>query len=69
MIVQTLGEETMLLVAEGEVVALPASPGDVIRVRMMNGYVVLDRLARAEYDKRYGVGGVGGSVTPVLGNP
>ncbi len=59
----------MARVLEGGVVALPASPGFVVRVRLVNGRVVLDKLTTEKYTERHGVGGVGGSGKPALDNP
>jgi len=53
----------------GGVLTLPAASGDVLRVRYVNGSVVVDRMLEDDYNRRYGTAGVGGSEIPATINP
>ncbi len=69
MALKRIDELAMSRVLDGGVVALPAAPGYVVRVRVVNGRVVLDKITQEAYTKRHGEGGVGESVKPALDNP
>ncbi len=64
-----LDEQAMDRILRGGVESLSALPGYVIRVRLVNERVVLDRITEEVYNKRHGQSGVGGSATPTLDNP
>lgn len=64
-----LDELAVARILDGGVVALSADPGNVLRVRLVNGMMVIDKLPEAVYTERHGQGGVGGSVISTLDNP
>ena len=66
---EKLDELAMRKVLAGGVVAFLVAPGEVARVRLVNGSVVIDKLAEAVYNKRHGVNEEGGSEIDLLGNP